>query len=175
MKIHKHPHNLIIMWLLLFLLPLCTAITFLPSKCLGVWCLATTNDPRVPVGAELFVDYTRVELLMPRAVGPVRLAHTFHGQLFVSDSALNVVWLKVTDVEIDVGLFPRLQLPYPSTLCRMRITQSTDPTGCFLDIQTKEHSYLFCKSVARRTKSDTIAKIFITQLVFDFVIRQLHH
>ena len=140
--------------------------------CLGSWSLVATTDPRIPLKTELFVDYNMIEVSIPHAVGPASITQTFHGNLVVSDSATNVVWLKVTDVDVDVGLLPRVRVPYITKYQRMRLHPATDETGAFFAVTTKDHEYNFRKSIVRRKTPDTIAKIFVTQLLFDYVI---HH
>jgi len=151
-------------------------MSMFPTKylpCLGSWTLASTTDRSIFRGTDLFVDYNAVELSVPRRRGMISYTHTCYGSLVLSEDSTNVVWLKLTDVDVDVGLLPRIQIPYPTKLHRMRLEHTMDETGTFLKVITEDHEYLFRKAIPKRKEGDTVVKIFFTQLVFDYIIRHL--
>jgi hypothetical protein len=139
-------------------------------RLIGTWTLVATTNKKVPLRSELLVDYEDVEFTTIQSAGVTRLRRTCFGRI-VGGEVSNVVWLKLTDLTVDTGILPPIQVPVPpQPMYRMRLGDvvEDEATASFTVVADKHH-YTFHRTIGTREK-DTMLKLFATQLVFDAII-----
>lgn len=140
-------------------------------RLIGAWTLVATTNKQIPLRSELLVDYEEVEFTTVQTAGFTRLRRTCFGRIIEVGEVSNVVWLKLTDLTVDTGLLPPIQVPVPpQPMYRMRLGDvvEDDATASFT-VVADEHRYTFHRTIGAR-QTDTMLKLFATQLVFDAII-----
>jgi hypothetical protein len=102
-----------------------------------------------------------------------QLKRTYQGVILVQDeSHAKVMWSKKVNYEIDSPFLPTLPLYGKEMNCKPIVLHYTmDETNTYCTF-VGDYEYVFHRYVPTE-KKDTILKIFITQLLFDFIIRHI--
>ena len=57
---------------------------------------------------------------------------------------------------------------------KMNVYYDIDSTSNWITIQHQKNKYVFQRELVSSPKNDSIHKIFLTQLIFDYIIRHIH-
>jgi len=119
------------------------------------------------------VQYNRVTITPMQEANLFQLKRTYQGVILVQDeSHAKVMWSKKVNYEIDSPFLPTLPLYGKEMNCKPIVLQySMDETNTYCTF-VADHEYVFHRYMPTE-KKDTILKIFITQLLFDFIIRHI--
>lgn len=144
-----------------------------PLKYCGVWSLVYSTNPHIPYATMMNVQYNRVTITPMQEANLFQLKRTYQGVILVQDeSHAKVMWSKKVNYEIDSPFLPTLPLYGKEMNCKPIVLQYTmDETNTYCTF-VADHEYVFHRYVPTE-KKDTIFKIFITQLLFDFIIRHI--
>ena len=144
-----------------------------PLKYCGVWCLVYTTNPLIPHSTMLHIHYNRVEITPMQDFKLLQLKRTHQGVVYVRDDLhAKVMWSKQVQYELDSPFLPALPFYGKEMHCRpIELNYTMDETNTYCTF-VADHEYVFHRYVPTE-KKDTILKIFITQLLFDFIIRHI--
>lgn len=144
-----------------------------PLKYCGVWCLVYTTNPLIPSNTLLNIQYNRVSVTPMNEYKLFQLKRTHQGVVFVQDETnAKVMWSKKVNYEIDSPFLPSLPMYGKDILCKpLLLNYTMDETNTYCTF-VADHEYVFHRYIPNE-KKDTILKIFITQLLFDLIIRHI--
>jgi len=145
-----------------------------PLQYCGVWCLVYTTNPRVPYSTLLNIQYNRVSFTPMHEYNLFQLKRTHQGVVFIQDDTnAKVMWSKKVNYEIDSPFLPTLPVYGQEMQCKsLFLNYTIDETNTYCTFVSGQHEYIFHRYVPNE-KKDTILKIFITQLLFDLIIRHI--
>jgi len=144
-----------------------------PIQYCGTWLLIASSTPMY-IGSELRVDYNAVTFSPIQKIGLINIKKNIHGSVIIKEKCAKIVWLPTVDYDIDFRIIPTLTIPRYMPCKRIRIHHDIDPTHTWMTITNKEEKYVF-RRMNPETKKDSLLKIFLTQLLFDFIIREIYH
>ena len=75
---------------------------------------------------------------------------------------------------IETQIIPRITIPVKHKCSKMIVSYTIDPTANWITIQNQQEQYVFRRELIAPPKNDSILKIFLTQLLFDYIIRSIH-
>jgi hypothetical protein len=132
-----------------------------------------STNPDIPYATMMNIQYNRVTITPMQEYKAFQLKRTYQGVLFIQDeSRAKVMWSKKVNYEIDSPFLPTLPLYGKEMNCKPIVLQyMMDETNTYCTF-VADHEYVFHRYVPTE-KKDTIFKIFITQLLFDFIIRHI--
>jgi len=144
-----------------------------PLKYCGVWCLVYTTNPLIPSNTLLNIQYNRVSVTPMHEYKLFQLKRTHQGVIFVQDEMnAKVMWSKKVNYEIDSPFLPTLPMYGKDIFCKpLLLNYTMDETNTYCTF-VSDHEYVFHRYIPNE-KKDTIFKIFITQLLFDLIIRHI--
>ena len=150
-----------------------------PVKLCGLWTLISCRNAEW-LGSELEVNYNAVRVATVKRYGFLSVKKTHYGSVFLSDDAnAKLAWSPNVDWVVETPVLPRIALPVSggSRCRRMALGFSLDDSQAFLTVMRADSAdyFVFRKNVEVPKNEDTIAKLFLTQLIFDGLIRHLHH
>jgi hypothetical protein len=145
-----------------------------PAKLCGLWSLISCSNPTF-LGSNIVVDYGNVKFTQRlKKYGPftlqkimfatVRLTNNTHGK---------VVWTKRMEYSVESNFFPRVPLPCKLKCPRSNIEYSLDKNDNLLLIKHLKETYVFRRHYVSLENNDHFYKIFMTQLLFDLILRHL--
>jgi len=94
--------------------------------------------------------------------------------MYVKENTAKVSWSDKINYEIQSDIFPRIVIPSIEKTSRKTISYEMDDTHSWLTIYDQQHQYTFRREIESRPPSDNLAKMFLTQLFFDAIIRHVH-
>jgi hypothetical protein len=147
--------------------------TMFPLKYCGVWCLVYTTNPIIPHSTMMHIQYNRVEITPTQDFKLFQLKRTHQGVVYVRDDThAKVMWSKKVNYEMDSPFLPTLPFYGKEMNCRpIELNYTMDETNTYCTF-VSDYEYVFHRYMPTE-KKDTILKIFMTQLLFDFIIRQI--
>jgi hypothetical protein len=145
-----------------------------PLKLCGAWTLIYTNNHGMRINSKMAIDYNRVKFSPLSKVGPIDVTKNIYGVVGVSDvdkEKARIVWLQNVDYEIDTRILPIIQIPYQERMCVRTHVDYKLEDSC-LTINDGIYDYVFSRDFSSKN-NESLIKIFITQLLFDYIIRHL--
>jgi hypothetical protein len=136
----------------------------------GLWTLVASTNPQCR-GAELFVDYNTITFTPVQRFPLWRLKKNKYASMYVEGEVAKIVWSDKVQYEVQSDLLPRVLLPWVERTPRMTVTYALEEP--YLTVVGRGHKYTFRRDVSRAAP-DHLFKIFLTQLFFDYVIREIH-
>jgi hypothetical protein len=137
----------------------------------GLWTLVASTNPQC-LGAELFVDYNTVTFTPVQRFPLGRLKKNKYASMYVDGEVAKILWSDKVQYEVQSDFFPRILLPAVERTPRMTVTYALEEPH--LTVVDRAHKYTFRRDVSPRPAPDHLFKIFLTQLFFDFVIREIY-
>jgi len=132
-----------------------------------------SNNPIFPKNTMMKLDYNRVELSPYKEYGMFQLKRTIQGIVGVKEDHAKILWSKQALYEVESPLLPTIQIPKRDVICyQTTVNHSMDETNSYLTVEDENHTYIFCRTIPT-TQKDTLLKVFMTQLLFDYIIRHL--
>lgn len=132
------------------------------------------------INSKMNIDYNRVKFSPLSKVGPIDVTKNIYGVVGISSNSVDkcvdkekarVVWLQNVDYEIDTRILPIIQIPYQERMCVRTYVDYKLEDSC-LTINDGIYDYVFSRDFSSKN-NDSLIKIFITQLLFDYIIRHL--
>lgn len=144
-----------------------------PLKLCGAWTLIYTNNHSMNINSKMNIDYNRVKFSPLSKVGPIDVTKNIYGVVGtgIDNDKARVVWLQNVDYEIDTRILPIIQIPYQERMCVRTYIDYKLEDSC-LTINDGIYDYVFSRDFSSKN-NDSLIKIFITQLLFDYIIRHL--
>jgi len=145
-----------------------------PSTLCGVWLAVTSSDPRY-LGAELVVDYNAIRFSKVKRYAFLTTKETMYGSVYLGEGGMaRMAWSPRVTTTFDAGVLPRFTVPTVRKQCRRSaVAFSADDFGTYLAVSAGSDRLTFRKSLVPEPQ-DTIVKLFVTQVVFDVLIRKMH-
>ena len=145
-----------------------------PLKYCGVWCLMYSNNPMIPSFTMLTIQHNRLEITPVKDYKLFQLKPTHKGVISIQDeSRAKIVWSKKVNYEIDSPFLPLLPFYGKEMNCMPLVVDYTmDETNTYCTFKDGQYEYVFHRNMPNE-KKDTILKIFMTQLLFDLIIRHI--
>ena len=146
-----------------------------PSKLCGVWLAVTSIDPRY-LGSELVVDYNAIRFSRVKRYAFLTTKETMYGSVYLGESGMaRMAWSPRVTTTFDAGVLPRITVPTVRKQCkRSAVEFHVDDFGTYLAVSAGLDKLTFRKSLVSEAPQDTIVKLFLTQVVFDVLIRKMH-
>ena len=147
-----------------------------PASLCGMWTLVACSNPQY-LGANMVVDYSNFKFShYVKKYGTFSVRKNVYGSVFLSDTTTaKVIWSKNIHYTLESAFLPRIPVPWDTKCPRFRISYSLDETGNQLTIVKSNEKYVFQKHYVSLDNNDHFYKIFMTQLVFDLILRNLPH
>ena len=146
-----------------------------PVKFCGSYSMVACTNPFY-IGAELFVDYNTIRFTPVKKYGFFHVKKNLYGSIFLKDyNKTKIVWLPSIKYDIETHIIPRITIPVKHKCSKLTVTYTIDPSYNWITILDKNEQYVFRRNIVVTPKSDSILKIFLTQLFFDFIIRNIYH
>jgi len=143
-----------------------------PIQYCGAWMLIASTNPMY-IGSELRVDYNTITFSPIQKIGLIKVKKNIHGSVFIEQNKAKILWLPHVTYDIDFRVLPKLSFPYYMPCKRLKIKHDIDKTHTWITITEKENKYVF-RRMNPETVTESILKIFLTQLLFDFIIRHIY-
>jgi len=142
-----------------------------PLKLCGTWCLIYTTNRSFIENAELQINYKKVRFASKYETYNIEITKNIYGVIRADETTAKIIWIKKIDYEIDTRILPIIKMPYKNEkLCKSEIKYTLDDT---LNINDGLHEYIFIRSIIEK-KNDTLIRVFITQLILDYIIRHIY-
>jgi len=144
-----------------------------PLKLCGAWCLVYTNNRAIHINSKINIDYNRVKFSPISKVGMADVTKNMYGVVGVKtdDEKAKIVWLQNVDYEINTPILPTIQIPFQEKMCIRTHIEYKLEDSC-LTINDGIYDYVFSRDFSSK-HNESFIKIFITQLLFDYIIRHL--
>jgi len=170
------------MFWVLPLLPIVTSYTHsdiyheqFPVKFCGSYSMVACTNPSY-IGAELFVDYNTIRFTPVKKYGFIHIKKNLYGSIFLKGhNKTKIVWLPSVKYDIETQIIPRITIPVKHKCSKLVVTYNIDSSYNWVTILDKTEQYIFRRNIVITPKSDSIVKIFLTQLLFDLIIRNISH
>jgi len=141
-----------------------------PLKLCGTWCLIYTTNRAFIENSELQIDYKKVRFSSKYETYNMEITKNIYGVIRADEINAKIIWIKKIDYEIDTKILPIIKMPYKNEkICKSELKYTLDDT---LNINDGENEYVFIRSIIEK-KNDTIIRVFITQLILDYIIRHI--
>jgi len=149
-----------------------------PVKLCGLWTLIASTDPQF-IGSDLTVDYNTIKVSPVKVYGRVvQVKKNICGSVFVlpDEKSAKIIWLTRRTVDVEFGLLPRIRIPYDEKCTRAAVTFELDESENWMTVRSLTDRYVFRRNVVMKEEKngDTIAKLFVTQLLMDAILRHLY-
>lgn len=141
-----------------------------PVKYCGLWCLVYTTDPMMPHNTLMNIQYNRVSISPFTNYGFFKIKKNFYGVIKVDEKA-KIYWTKNIQYEVDSPFLPTIEFPGKSICKKIVVDYSMDDSNLYCTFKDDLNEYVFQRTVPENR--DTLIKIFMTQLLFDLIIRHL--
>lgn len=143
-----------------------------PIQYCGAWMLIASTNPMY-IGSELRIDYNTITFSPMQKIGLIKLKKNIHGSVFIEQNHAKILWLPHVTYDIDFRVLPKLSIPYYMPCKRLKIKHDIDKSHTWITITEKGNKYVF-RRMNPESVTDSILKIFLTQLLFDFIIRHIY-
>ena len=147
----------------------------LTAKLCGVWYLVGCSNPTM-LGSTMVVDYNNVKFthnIKKNSLFSLR-KNTFGTVRFSNSTHAKVVWSNRMEYSVESSFLPRIPIPWKLTCPRFTIDFVLDDTGNELVVKKSKEMYKFRKQYVLLENNDHFYKIFMTQILFEFILRHLH-
>ena len=144
-----------------------------PVQCCGLWTLIASTHPQC-IGSELYVNYNTITFTSIQRFSFIQVRKNKYASMYVKENTAKVSWSDKINYEIQSDIFPRIVIPSIEKTSRKTISYEMDDTHSWLTIYDQQHQYTFRREIESRPPSDNLAKMFLTQLFFDAIIRHVH-
>ncbi len=145
-----------------------------PVRFCGFWSLIAATNTKY-IGSELWIDYNTIRFTPIKTYGFIKVKKNMYGSIFLKDeNKSKIAWLNTVSYEIESQVFPRISIPAKHKCSKLIVSYDIDETYNWITIQSLDDQYVFRRNIVMPPKSDSLIKIFITQLVFDLIIRSIH-
>jgi hypothetical protein len=145
-----------------------------PVKFCGFWSLIASTNTQY-IGSELMIDYNTIRFTPIKSYGIIKVKKNMYGSVFLKEqNKSKIAWLNTVNYDIETQLLPRISVPVKHKCSKMIVTYDIDDSCNWITIQNQKDQYVFRRNIVVTSKSDSILKIFLTQLFFDIIIRSLH-
>lgn len=145
-----------------------------PVKCCGIWTLIASTNPQY-IGSELSVNYNTITFTPIQKIGSIKIKKNIYGSVFVQDETAKIIWSSKINYDIETGILPIITIPYISNCSRIYLNYELDDTANWITVKKQNEQYVFRRELSILQPNDTIIKLFITQLFFDFIIRHIYN
>ena len=146
-----------------------------PVRFCGIWSLIACSEPTY-IGSELTIDYNTIRFTPIKRYGIIKVKKNMYGSLFVqTQNKTKIAWLKTVNYDIETPILPLISIPVTHTCSKMIVSYDIDSTSNWITIQHQKNKYVFQRELVSPPKNDSILKIFLTQILFDYIIRSIHH
>jgi hypothetical protein len=153
--------------------PRCTM--FFPTKYCGLWTLLSSTNYNYRQGSQLKIDYNRIQFSPLEKWGPLRITKNIYGSVLVkNDNFIKVNWVDTAELEIETFFFPTVQIPIKNKCPPMVVCHCMDDLNKLITLRDSKHEYIFRVNPFPTEKKESILKLFLLQLVFDYLIRHLY-
>jgi hypothetical protein len=143
-----------------------------PIQYCGAWLLIASTNPMY-IGSELSVDYNSIRFSPLQKIGLIKVKKNIYGSAIVQKNKVKIVWLPQVQYDIDFRILPKLSVPYYMPCKRVYLKHDLDKTHTWMTITDKQNKYVF-RRINPEPRTDSILNIFLTQLLFDFIIRHIY-
>lgn len=116
------------------------------------------------------IQYNRVSISPFTNYGIFQLRKKFQGVIQVDEKA-KVYWTKTIQYELDSPFLPTIEMPGKSYCKKIVVDYSIDESNLYCTFKDGTHEYVFQRTIPE--KKDGLMKIFVTQLLFDLIIRHI--
>ena len=145
-----------------------------PVQFCGFWSLIACTDP-MNIGSELVINYNTIKFTPIKKYGFIKVKKNMYGSIFLREqNKTKIAWLNTVNYDIETQILPRITIPVKHKCSKMVVSYAIDPTANWITIQNQRDQYVFRRELVAPPKNDSILKIFLTQLVFDYIIRNIH-
>ena len=145
-----------------------------PVKFCGSYSMIASTNPTY-IGADLFVDYNTIRFTPMKKYGFINVKKNLYGSIFLKEvNKTKIIWLPSVKYDIETHILHRITFPEKHKCSKLTISYSIDPSYNWVTIYDKNEQYVFRRNIVITPKSESIFKIFLTQLLFDFIIRNIH-
>jgi hypothetical protein len=117
------------------------------------------------------IQYNRVTISPFTNYGFIQIKKNFQGVVQVDEKA-KIYWAKSIQYEIDSPFLPTIELPGKAICKKTVVDYSIDDSNLYCTFQDGTHEYVFQRTIPE--KKDGLMKIFLTQLLFDLIIRHIN-
>jgi len=145
-----------------------------PVKCCGVWTLIASTSPQY-IGSELSINYNTITFTPIKRIGPINIKKNIYGSVFVQEDDAKIVWSSKITYDIETGILPRISIPSINNCTRIYLKYEIDETSNWITVQKQQEQYVFRRDLSISQHNENIIKLFITQLVFDYIIRHIYN
>jgi hypothetical protein len=136
--------------------------------------IACTNPNYI--GAELFIDYNSIKFTPVKKYGFIHVKKNLYGSIFLKEyNKTKIVWLPKVKYDIETSLIPLITIPLKHKCSKITVSYNIDPSCNWITVQDKNEQYVFRRNIVVAPKGDSIIKIFLTQILFDLIIRNIYH
>ena len=145
-----------------------------PVQFCGLWSLIACSEPSY-IGSELMIDYNTIRFSPIKKYGFIKVKKNMYGSVIVqSQNKTKIAWLTTVNYDIETHALPRISIPVKHKCSKMIVSYDIDSTSNWITIQHQKNKYVFQRELITPQKNDSILKIFLTQLLFDYIIRSIH-
>jgi len=145
-----------------------------PVRYCGFWSLIACTDTQY-IGSELMIDYNTIRFTPIKKYGIIKVKKNMYGSIFLKDhNKTKIAWSNKVFYEIESQVFPTINLPLKHKCSKLTVSYDIDETYNWITIQNANDQYVFRRNLVVPAPSDSLFKIFLTQLFFDIIIRSIH-
>lgn len=144
-----------------------------PVQCCGLWTLIASTNPQC-IGSELYINYNTITFTPVQRISFVSIRKNKYASMYVKENTLKLVWSDKIKYEIQSEIFPKIVIPGIEKTTRKTMSYEVDDTNSWLTVYDSINQYTFRRDIDPRPEGDSLIKIFLTQLFFDFIIRHIH-
>ena len=145
-----------------------------PVRFCGFWSLIASTDTKY-IGSELFIDYNTIRFTPIKTYGFIKVKKNMYGSIFLKDqNTSKIAWLPNVQYEVESQVFPLICIPVKDKCPKLTVSFSIDETCNWITINSFNDQYVFRRNIVMPPKTDSLLKIFLTQLFFDIIIRNMH-
>ena len=145
-----------------------------PAQLCGMWSLVGCSNPQF-LGANMVVDYSNFKFTHSvKRFGIVSLKKNVFGSVLLTNTTnAKVDWSKKMFYSVESNFLPKIPVPWNAKCPRFRIKYYLDASGNELTIIKANETYVFQKHYVSLETNDNFFKIFMTQLLFDYILKHL--
>jgi hypothetical protein len=146
-----------------------------PVKYCGYWSLIACTNPQL-IGSELLINYNTITFTRINNFGPIQIKKNIYGSVFINENTAKIIWTNTIIYDIETIILPKISIPYTDKRCpRINVIYDIDDTHNWITIKKQYEQYTFRRNLSILPNNDTIFKLFLTQLIFDFIIRHIYN
>jgi hypothetical protein len=145
-----------------------------PVRFCGFWSLIASTDTQY-IGSELMIDYNTIRFTPIKRYGIIKVKKNMYGSIFLKDqNKSKIAWSNKVFYEVESQVFPTMNFPLKHKCSKLIVSYDIDETYNWITIQNNNDQYVFRRNLVIPAPSDSLFKIFLTQLFFDIIIRSIH-